>query len=151
MYAVKRPIKIAKGIPRKPSDNELIGISEDITWYSRYIPSSHALYPIFGNLRNFYKIARNVGNHHKGFTWEPTKNLVILEDLNDRIEVNVTEFLQKHRHLVHFCELGVRGILAGFCEREQGEISNNLVYQYAKIFPPDWNGGEEGIIKFYSP
>lgn len=47
------------------------------------------------------------------------------------------------------CDLGVRGMLAGFCERERGEISNNLVIEYEKIFPPDWTGGEEGLVQFY--
>jgi hypothetical protein len=149
MYVVKRAIKVANSVPKKSLDDKLTGISEDITWYSKYIPIGHALHPVFGNLKGFYKIARNVGNHHKGFKWEPARNMVILEDKSDRIEVNVTEFLQKHRHLVHLCELGVRGILTGFCERERGNISNNLVIEYIKIFPPDWAGGEKGVVQFY--
>jgi hypothetical protein len=149
MYVVKRAIKVVDRVESKPSDNELRGISEDITWYSKYIPSNHALFPLFGKLSDFYKIARNVGNHHQGFRWNPNRNLVILEDSNDKIEVNVTEFIQKFRYLIYVCELGVRGILASFCEREQGDISKNLVVEYAKIFPPDWAGGEKGIVEFY--
>lgn len=151
MYVVKRAIKVAENIPIKSSDDELIGVSDDISWYERHVPENHALSPIFCNLRSFYKIARNVGSHHQGFTWQPKRNLVVLEDKNDKkVEINVTEFSQKHRHLVHLCDLGVRGILAGFCEREQGEISNNLVMEYNKIFPPGWNGGKEGTIQFYN-
>ncbi len=150
MYVVKRAIKIIDGIPRKESDNELRGISEDITWYSRYISSEHALYPVFGELSSFYKIARNVGNHHQGFKWNPSENSVILEDTNEMIEVNVTEFGQKLRYLIYLCELGFRGILASFCEREQGEISKKLVLEYSRIFPSNWNGGEEGVVEFYS-
>ena len=150
MYVVKRAIKIEDDIERKSSDNELTGISEDITWYSRYIHSKHSLYPVFGKLDTFYKIARNVGNHHQGFQWQPKENLVILEDKSKKIEVNATEFCQKFRYLIYFCELGVRGILASFCEREKGTISNNLVNEYLKIFTKPWKGGEKGIVEFYS-
>lgn len=149
MYVVKRTIKVVDNIERKPSDNELRGISEDISWYSRYIQENHALHPVFGGLSDFYKIARNVGNHHQGFRWEPSKNMVCLEDLNDSIEVDATEFIQKFRYLIYVCELGVRGILASFCEREQGETSKKMVIEYYKIFPPDWDSGEKGIVEFY--
>ncbi|MBC8503634.1 MAG: hypothetical protein H8D34_02180 [Chloroflexi bacterium] len=150
MYVVKRVIKVVDGIPRKVSDNELQGISEDITWYSRHISSEHPLYPVFGEITSFYKIARNVGNHHQGFKWNPSENSVILKDTNEMIEVNVTEFIQKLRYMIYLCELGFRGILASFCEREQGEISKKLVLEYSKIFPSDWTGGEEGVVEFYS-
>jgi hypothetical protein len=149
MYVVKRVIKVVDNVEKKPSDNMLKGISEDITWYSKYISSNHALFPLFGELSEFYKIARNVGNHHQGFRWEPNNNLVILEDSDDKVEIKVSEFIQKFRYLIYVCELGIRGILASFCEREQGVISNNLVVEYAKVFPPDWDGGEKGIVEFY--
>jgi len=150
MYVVKRAIKAVDKIKAKPSDNELKGISEDITWYSRYISPDHALFPVFGELSDFYKVARNVGSHHQGFSWEPNRNLVILEDLNDRIEIDVTEFIQKFRRLIYVSELGVRGILASFCEREQGDVSEKMVKEYIKIFPSDWSDGETGIVEFYS-
>lgn len=150
MHVVKRAIKVADNIERKPSDNELRGISEDITWYSKYIPSNHSLFPVFGELSTFYKVARNVGSHHQGFKWDPSSNLVILEDSNEKIEVNVTEYVQKFRYLIYLCELGTRGILASFCEREQGDFSRVLVTEYIKIFPSGWTGGEKGIVEFYS-
>ena len=149
MFVVKRAIKVVEKIGKKPSDNELRGISEEITWYAKYIALGHPLFPVFGRLNDFYKITRNVGNHHQGFRWDSKRSLVILEDRHEEIEINVSEFIQKFRHLVYVCELGVRGILASFCEREHGKMSNQLVFEYIKIFPPDWNG-EEGVVDFYS-
>ncbi len=149
MFVVKRAIKVLNGIQSQPSDNELHGISGDITWYSKYIGKGHPIFPIFGHLQSFYKIARNVGNHHKGFTLEPNTNLITLSDTKDKAKISATLFLQKHRHLTHFCDLGLRGILSAFCKNEQGGISNRLVNEYAKIFPPDWTGGEKGIVDLY--
>ena len=35
---------------------------------------------------------------------------------------------------MYFCEIGTRGILAMFCERDQGEISNNVKNRYMKMY-----------------
>ena len=150
MFVVKRAIKVKNHISPSESDNLLRGISEDISWYQRYISKDHPLFPILGNLSNFYKIARNVGNHHKGLEWIPERNLVVLEDNNDRIEITSSKFIQKMRYMtIYICDLGLRGILSGFCKREHGEISNKLVKEYIKIFPDDWDRGEIGKVQFY--
>lgn len=149
MFVIRRAMKITSNKPPKISDDNLSSISDYISWYSSSVSEDHPLYPVLGELGSFYKVARNVASHHQGFTWLPEKNLIILEDQSDRIEVDLTTYLQKHRYLVHLCELGVRGILAAFCEREQGPIANKLVTEYAKTFPEDWDGGEKGKVEFY--
>jgi len=150
MFVVKRVIKVKNQIPPSESDNLLRGTSEDISWYERYITKEHPLFPVLGNLSNFYKIARNVGNHHEGFEWIPERNIVELEDNNDRIEITSSEFIQKMRYLtIYVCDLGLRGILSGFSKREHGEISNKLVKEYIKIFPDNWDKGEIGKVQFY--
>jgi len=150
MFVVKRAIKVKNQIPTKQSDNYIRGISEDISWYERYIKKDHPLFPVLGNISYFYKVARNVGNHHKGFEWIPEKNIVVLEDNNTRLEITSSEFIQKMRYItVYICDLGLRGILSGYCKHEHGEISNQLVKDYIKIFPEDWDKGEKGKVQFY--
>lgn len=150
MFVIRRAMKRDQDASPSPSDDNLSSISEYITWYSKFVPSNHALFPVLGELKDFFLVARNVGNHHQGFSWNSEQNLVILEDRNLRVEMNVTTYLQKHRYLIHLCELGVRGILSAFCQREQGPISDYLVKEYAKIFPSDWVSNERGIVQLYS-
>lgn len=150
MFVVRRAIKVRLGLPPKESDNELKGISEYINWYIAHIDSNHPLNPIFGELQNFYKIARNVGSHHRGLKWESEKNQIVLEDDKEVLPVHLHKFQRKYRHLVYLCELGLRGILSAFCQREQGILSEMLVRNYAKTFPEDFPEGESGIVRFYS-
>jgi len=150
MYVVRRAIKVSLSLTPKDSDNELTGISEHISWYTARVGSGHPLYPVLGELPRFYKVARNVGSHHKGLKWEPENNKIILDDDNNVIIVQLHEFQQKYRHIVDLCELGLRGILSAFCEREQGNASNSLVKEYGKIFPEDFPEGEPGVVRFYS-
>jgi len=149
MYVVRRAIKEKLGLPSKPSDDKLTGISEYISWYTARVRSEHPLYPVLGELQTFYKVARNVGSHHQGLEWKPENNMVILIDKNTTLSMPLHEFQQKHRHMVYVCELGLRGILTAFCERERGSISNWLVKEYVKTFPEDFPEGEPGAVKFY--
>jgi hypothetical protein len=149
MYVVRRAIKVKLGLPPKANDNELTGISEYISWYTARVNSDHPLYPVLGRLHGFYKVARNVGSHHRGLQWKPESNKVILENDTTVLTMPVHEFQQKYRHIIYLCELGLRGILSAFCEREQGPISNSLVKEYAKTFPDDFPEGEPGAVMFY--
>lgn len=149
MYVVRCALRVRLAQQPAESDNELRGMSESLTWYEAHIESGHALFPVLGYLRTFYKIARNVASHHQGFKWEPATNEVILTDSNDNLRIPVVEFQQRYRHLVYLCDLGQRGILAAFCEREQGPIANGLVKEYIKTFPDDFPQGEEGRLRLY--
>lgn len=149
MYVVRRAMKVQLGLPAAASDAELTGISELMDWYEARIDPAHGLHPVFGQLRRFYRIARNVGSHHEGIRWDPIDNEVVLPDRKLHLRVPLHEYQQKYRHLVYLCELGLRGMLSAFCERERGPVSNQLVHQYVKTFPQDFPEGEKGIVKFY--
>jgi len=150
MYVVRRAIKVKLGLPPEASDNELTGISNYISWYTARVSSGHPLYPVLGELHSFYKVARNVGSHHRGLEWKPESNEVVLTDDNIVLPMSAHGFQQKYRHIVYVCELGLRGILSAFCQREQGAISNSLVKEYVKTFPEDFPEGEPGVVTFYA-
>lgn len=149
MYVVRRAIKVKLGLPPKPSDDELTGISEYISWYTARMSRGHPLYPVLGELHTFYKVARNVGSHHRGLEWKPESDEVILADDSTVLPMPLYEFQQKYRHIIYVCELGLRGILSAFCERERGDVSNWLVKEYVKTFPEDFPEGEPGTMRFY--
>lgn len=149
MYVVRRAIKVKLGLPPGPSDDEITGISEYISWYTARVSSGHPLYPVLGELHSFYKVARNAGSHHRGLEWEPENDQVILADDSTVLVVSLHEFQQKYRYIIYVCELGLRGILAAFCERERGCVSNWLVKEYMKTFPENFPEGEPGIVRFY--
>nr|MBN1228645.1 hypothetical protein [Anaerolineae bacterium] len=149
MYVVRRAIKVGVGLPRKPSDDELSGISEYISWYTSQVNTLHPLYPVLGELHTFYKVARNAGSHHRGLGWKSESSQVILADETTSLMMPLYEFQQKYRHIVYVCELGLRGILSAFCERERGDASNWLVREYVKTFPEDFPKGELGSVRFY--
>ena len=139
MYVVRRAIKVELRLSLKKSDEKLLGMSESISFYDNHINESHPLYPVFGKLYDFYRVARNTGNHHPGLAWKPEKNEVVLQDSQSPpLAVPMQEFQQRYRYFVYLNEFGVRGILSAFCERERGETSNWLVKEYAKIFPDDF-------------
>jgi hypothetical protein len=150
MYVVRRAIKVKLGLSPQPSDDELTGISEYISWYTARVSSGHPLYPVLGELHSFYKIARNVGSHHRGLEWKPESDQVILADDNTVLTMPLHEFQQKYRCIIYVCELGLRGILSAFCERERGRVSNWLVREYVKTFPDDFPEGEPGTVRFYA-
>lgn len=150
MYVVRRAIKVIEGIPKKPSDEQLTGISEYLDWYESVVDQSHPLFPVIGSLRSFYRIARNVASHHKGFSWQPNTNLVVLEDKDEKISMHVHEFQQRYRYLIYLGEFGLRGILCAFCSRDQGRVSNILVQEYAKTFPDEFPEGTPGRVRLYA-
>jgi len=151
MYVVLRTIKVELGLTPKRSDEKLIGMSESISFYNDHIDIHHPLHPVFGKLYDFYRVARNAGNHHLGLVWKPDKNEVVLQGSQSHpITVPLLEFQQRYRYFVYMSEFGVRGILSAFCEREQGETANWLVEEYKKIFPEDFPVDDpEGIVVPY--
>lgn len=149
MYVVRRAIKVRLGLPPRSSDYELTNISEYISWYTARVSSKHPLYPVLGELHSFYKVARNVGSHHRGLEWKPESNEVTLTDDSTVLTMSLHEFQQKCRHIMYVCELGLRGILSAFCERERGDFSTWLVKEYAKTFPEDFAAGELGLVRSY--
>ena len=149
MYVVRRAIKVTLGLPPRPSDNELSGISSYISWYTARVVSDHPLYPVLGELRGFYRVARNVGSHHRGLEWRPETNEVLLSDNTTVLRMPSHEFQQKFRHLVYLCDLGLRGILSAFCQWEQGAAANRLVSEYVKSFPEDFPEGQLGAVRCY--
>jgi hypothetical protein len=140
IYVVRRAIRVDLGLPHKRSDEKLMSISESIDFYNHHIDSRHPLHPVLGRLYDFYRVARNVGNHHLGLKWEPAKNEVVLQEdpVAPPLRVPLHEFQQRYRYLVYLDEFGVRGILCAFSERERGTTSHNLVREYVKIFPEDF-------------
>jgi len=152
LYVVRRTIKINEnGQPSsRPIYQKLEGVSRSLDWYEKHVDSNHALYPVLGQLRGFYKTARNVGSHHQGLVWEPSSDEVVLQDDQTTVRMHVHKFQQRYRYIVYICEFGMRGILAAFCEREKGAVSNTLVQEYIKIFPEGFPEGEEGTVRFYS-
>jgi hypothetical protein len=150
MYVIRRAMKVTLGLPPKPSDNTLTGISDYMDWYERRVSSTHALYPIFGRLRSFYTVARNCASHHQGLTWKPESDEVVLRDRHNVVSVHVDQLMQRHRYLVvYLCDYGLRGILSAFCERERGPVAKMLVLEYCKTFPENFPAGEQARVRFY--
>jgi hypothetical protein len=148
LAVVRRAMKVSLNLTASGSDSTLTGISETLTWYEDRIDSHHPLYAVLGRLRDFYKVARNVASHHQGMEWDSERDTIILTDRGATLRVHVHEFQQGYRYLIYLCELGVRGILSAFCERERGTVSNSLVREYIKTFPSDFPEGEQGVVTF---
>jgi hypothetical protein len=149
MYVIRRAIKVRENLPRKSSDQDLLGISETLDWYESYIALSHLLFPVIGDLRPFYKVVRNVVSHHKGLEWDSSSDTIRLVDNSHELVMHVYEFQQRYRLLLYMCEFGLRGILFAFCDRERGDLSNWLVHEYTKTFPEDLPEGIPARIRFY--
>jgi hypothetical protein len=145
MYVVRRAVKVRCGMPPRPMDDKLIGTSQLVTWYKKHFLSPHALHPVLGELDSFYKVARNVASHHRGLRWIPQHNQVVLEDQKTVLTMPVHQFQQKYRHILYLCELGLRGILWAFCERERGPLSEALDRDYRKTFPEGFAEGAAGL------
>lgn len=149
VFVVRRAMKVNLGQRPKSSDDQLRDISEYLNWYDDHVATDHPLYPVLGELRDFYKVARNVASHPQALEWNPDTNTVALSDDNTTVSMPVHEFQRKFRYITYVCELGLRGILSAFCEREQGRVANSLVKEYVKTFPDDFPPGEIGTVSFY--
>jgi hypothetical protein len=149
MYVVRRAMKSKLGLPHRAADDDLTSISEYVSWYARYLSGEHALSPVLGELASFYKTARNDASHHQGLEWKPETGEVLLRDRDTVLAVPFHVFQQRYRYLIYICELGLRGILSAFCERERGLRSNLLVVEYLKTFPDGFPAGEPGEVAFY--
>ncbi|MBN1966877.1 MAG: hypothetical protein JW910_19650 [Anaerolineae bacterium] len=152
LYVVRCALKVEKGLSPSPGDSEISDVSEDLSWYEAHIDTQHPLFPILGSdLRDFYRIVRNVGSHPTGIRWLPNTNQVVLKDKRDTVTESVHVFQQKYRYLVvYFCDYGMRAILAAFCERDRGSLANWLAEEYHKTFPDRWQRYKEiGTIRLY--
>lgn len=149
MTVVKCALKLTATQGITSSDHMLRGLSEDLTFYEKYVQKEHPLFPVIGNLRVFYKVARNVENHHNNAEWNVDSNEIILLDNGSPIKVHIHEFQQKYRFLVWLYELGFRGIAYAFCEREKGELANQLVFDYLEHFPDSYSAQEHGRLILY--
>lgn len=148
-FVVRRALKVNWKRKSSPTDMKLLQPSDYIQWYMDNARQSHPLHHLLIEHRNFYKVARNVASHHQGLEWKAENNLVVLEDENDQISIHVDRFFQQCRYMTYFCELGVRGILTAFAEREQGSITNKLIVDFSKTFPDGWESGERGKVVLY--
>jgi len=151
-FVIKRAMKENKGLEGSKSDKILLPPSDYIDWFVNQSNESHDLFQIVGNATNrqFFKVARNVRGHHRGLKWDRESNLVILEDLEEKIAVHIHDFSQKHRLLDYLCTYGMRAILAAFCERDQGKAAMRIYMEYEKLFPPGFPSGEGRGFKPYS-
>ncbi|MFC1960127.1 hypothetical protein ACFLYO_05415 [Chloroflexota bacterium] len=152
VYVLRRVIKTNQGLLQKPTDEKLLGISEAASWFESHIDCQHPLYIVLGKESlEFYRIARNVASHHEGYEWRSEKDEVILIDRSKSpLRVHVHEFQQRYRYsTMYVCDFGMRAILAAFCRRERGSISNSLVDEYINTFPDKFPVNEVGILKPY--
>lgn len=152
MFVIRLVMKVSQGLHPKDSDNYLFQPSDYIQWYKDHLIIQHPLQSLLTNLKliEFYKVARNVANHHLGLNWQPESNLIILQDKKRKLKVNVREFHQNYRCLIYLCDYGLRGVFSAFCERDRSEISNQLFLQYNKTYPKNFPHDKEGLIKFYT-
>ena len=133
-YVVKSALKKKMGLKKSSSDGTLLETHQYIDWCAQKLSSNHILSRAIVRQRRFYKIVRNVDSHLSVPKWLPDTNEVFLPDKDDQITVTITEFSKYYRYLMYFCEVGSRGILAVFCDRERGSIANSIKNDYLKIF-----------------
>ncbi|NLF01472.1 MAG: hypothetical protein GX601_10900 [Anaerolineales bacterium] len=152
MFVVQRAMKVQSGRAPKNTDGELLAPACYIDWFSSSAGDGHPLYPILGDhgLVEFYRVARNVANHHKGLEWEPGTDQVGLKDRGTTLAVHVQAFQQRERYLVYICDYGLRAIWSAFCEREKGAISDDLFDKYNNTFPKDFPSGEGARVRYYT-
>jgi hypothetical protein len=146
MYVTRRAIRVNQQLPMKPSYNDLPNISASISWLERYIQEDHPLHPVLGDIRNFYRIARNTESHQYELEWDEDSNKVVLVDGEEKLPVDLYVFQQRYRYLVYLCDIGLRGILAAFTERERGPRSLEILRAYSKTFPEDFPPGEAAVV-----
>jgi hypothetical protein len=137
MFVARRALKTAMKLKPTSGDDLLLQPADYIEWLSNHIEPDHSIYEMLAGdkPRAFYKTSRNVASHHRGLRWRPEENLVVLEDRNNSLEVPVHEFQQRYRYLQYFCDYGIKGILASFCEKERGELSFRVCQDYDATFP----------------
>jgi hypothetical protein len=133
-YVVKRGMKIQLDLQPTSSDDELQETHQYINWCNQQLTKNHIISRFLVSQRTFYKTVRNVDSHVSGPKWLPETDQVILPDRNNSINIDITEFSKRYRYLMYFCEVGVRGILATFCSKERGEISNFVKDQYMRVY-----------------
>ena len=152
MFVVRRVMKAHAGATSKRSDEELLQPSDYVNWFSDHADAQHPFWPVVGDrdVRKMCRVARNVASHHIGLRWEPDTDTVVLQDKTITLTVHVRELHQRYRHLVYLCDYGLRAILAAYCEREAGPVSDALLDEYNKTFPEGFASAEEAQIRYYS-
>ncbi len=137
MFVVKRAMKVNANLPPSEGDNKLRDVSEDLCWYDSRVGPGSALYLLTKDLRNKYRVVRNASSHPGQFAWLPHTNIVrFLESkMKQWTEFDVDEYHRLYRRLVLFCDMGIRGILSAYCQREHGDFSCQLVGQWVETFP----------------
>ena len=133
-YVVRRALKVKMELEPSIDDEALQDTSRYLNWCYQHLPEPHVLQKALVKHRNFYRIVRNVDSHKNGPKWLSEANSVYLPDKKEQITVDITEYSKRYRYLMYFCEIGARGILAAFCDREQGAISNGVMHSYIKIY-----------------
>lgn len=133
-YVVRRALKVKMELEPSTDDETLEDASRYLNWCYQHLPEPHVLQKVLVKHRNFYRIVRNVDSHKNGPKWFSETNSVYLPDKKEQITVDITEYSKRYRYLMYFCEIGARGILAAFCDRERGAISNGVMHSYIKIY-----------------
>jgi hypothetical protein len=133
-YVVKRALKIQIKAKPTSADDTLQDAHQYLDWCSHHLPLNHILSKTLVEHRKFYKVVRNVDSHVTGPKWQSETDVVYLPDREIQPKVNITDFSKRYRYLMYFCEIGARGILAAFCDRDRGAISNNVKSSYLKLF-----------------
>ena len=133
-YVVRRALKVKMELEPSIDDKALQDTSRYLNWCYQHLPEPHVLQKALVKHRNFYRIVRNVDSHKNGPKWRSEANSVYLPDKKEQITVDITEYSKRYRYLMYFCEVGARGILAAFCDRERGAISNGVMHGYIKIY-----------------
>jgi len=139
-FVARRAMKKQLGLRPRESDNELLQPSDYVDWYTKHHNATHLLARIIGGkeMRRFYRVSRNVANHHRGIGWVENEDKVVLDDLHHRLDIHVHKFQQRYRYLVYLCDYGIRAILASFCKMDRGETSNRVFEEYDRTFPSDF-------------
>lgn len=135
-YVVNRALKVQRNSKRKPKfDNHLRDPHDYLNWCEQQLEKNHILHKLFVSQRNFYKITRNVASHKFGPKWLSQSNQVHLPDRDNPNTIeNIDKFAERYRYLMYFCEIGTRGVLAIFCDRDRGAASNHIKDKYMKIY-----------------
>lgn len=142
LYVIRRVIKKELCLPPTKVDNRLQSVSEALGWYRDHLQQGHPMYLFLVTLGDYYKTARNVANHHEGFSWHPEVNEVWLQDRTHLDRVPLHDFQKRYRYLASYlCDYGVRGVLAAYTQYEHGPVAKELLVEYNKVFPEDFGVG----------
>ena len=133
-FVVKRALKVRMNAKPTAADNSLGEPHQYLNWCKQHLGPEHVISRVFVEHSHIYRAARNVASHQLQPEWRPASNEVFLPDTNNPQLLSLTAFSQLYRFLMYFCEMGTRGILAVFADRERGEKSNRAKHSYMKMY-----------------